>query len=68
MKDRLLHRYWIEFESTGKDFWPEYRDGCGVTAYDREEALRLLQEKVFPSEQLPPVKRIVEDIDVSTLD
>jgi hypothetical protein len=42
--------------------------GCGVTAWSHEDALRLLRERVFVRQPLPPVRRCVEDVDVSTLD
>ncbi len=64
-----MHRYWVEFELDPLD---EERlvleRGCGVTAYDKDDALALLQERVFGGRPLPPVRRIIEDIDISTLD
>ena len=42
--------------------------GCGVTAHTYQDALSLLQEKVFGNEPIPEIKSCVENIDVSTLD
>ena len=42
--------------------------GCGVTAFDREDALRLVTELAFDNEAVPPVKSVIENVDISTLD
>ena len=42
--------------------------GCGVTAHSVEEATMLLQERVFQGEEIPPISKLVSDIDVSMLD
>lgn len=42
--------------------------GCGVTAFSYEDALDLLQDKVFTEKPIPPVSSVIEDVDVSTLD
>jgi hypothetical protein len=75
----MLRRFWFEFdhselvtEQDGK--WPvpgrfSYLSlGCGITAYDYQDALRLLHKWVIRGEDLPRVSRVIEDIDVSTLD
>jgi hypothetical protein len=59
-------RYWFEFDRTTSDtalispWW-------GVTAHDLEDAKRLLIEHAFKGD-LPPIARLVENVDVSTLD
>jgi hypothetical protein len=42
--------------------------GCGVTAFDFQDALRLMDQKIFHSQQRPPFKNIVENVDIRTLD
>ena len=42
--------------------------GCGVTAVDRADAEQLLVEGPFRGAMLPPVARVLEDVDVSQLD
>jgi hypothetical protein len=37
--------------------------GCGVTAFDREDALGLLAEAVFANSEVPAVKHVTEDVD-----
>jgi hypothetical protein len=64
-----LHRYWIRFAGSLGDERPiGTRLGCGVTARHRDDALALLQERVFGDQPLPEVREIIEDVDVSALD
>jgi hypothetical protein len=63
----MLRRFWFEFQFPEGEGPFGTRAGCGVTAYDLEDARRLLRERVFHGE-LPPTQRVVEDVDVSTLD
>ena len=62
-------RFWFEFNLKfgDKNIPPGTLMGCGITAYNYEDALFLLQEKVFKN-RLAPIKNVVENIDVSTLD
>ena len=59
-----LHRYWIEFDASDAPFG--MTSGCGVTAFDREDAMRLLSQAIGGSP--PAAVRVIEDVDVSTLD
>ena len=65
-----LHRYWIKFNTTLKDPYPASSVflGVGVTALTEDDALYLIRLKIFEGQELPPIKEIIEDIDVSTLD
>jgi hypothetical protein len=64
-----LVRFWIEFDQKLKDRPPLVTlIGVGVTAVDREDALKLVAERVFKGETMPPIKAIRENVDVSTLD
>jgi hypothetical protein len=65
----MLHRYWFEFDlSRSEAPTVRYGLGCGVTAYDYEDALNLLKEVAFEESDLPPIRNVVEDIDIATLD
>ena len=44
------------------------RAGCGVTARDSGDALALIRERVCDGGDLPPVRKCVENVDVSSLD
>ncbi|NVJ17593.1 hypothetical protein [Myxococcus sp. AM010] len=73
VKNPLLHRYWLEFDRRVDNWPPSSRwmmllGGCGVTAFTVEDALRLVRESLFKDEPLPPLARIIEDVDITTLD
>jgi hypothetical protein len=61
-----LIRYWFQFTSFDKP--TPLNLGCGVTAESREEAIRLLEDKVFHGQSLPSVEEVIKNIDISTLD
>jgi len=64
-----LHRYWIRLDLTLRDPQPiGVFLGVGVTAFDEEEALRMVREQVFARHPFPAVKEIITDVDISTLD
>ena len=65
----MLRRYWFEFDRP-KPEGPgvNWEQGCGVTAYDYEDALTLMKESVFSDRNLPPIRNVIEDIDISALD
>jgi hypothetical protein len=42
--------------------------GCGVSAYDYDDALALVGKHVFPGVTPPDPVEVVEDVDVSQLD
>ena len=68
MNEQLV-RYWIELDfPDGYEPPPGTRLGIGVTAIDRDDALRLLAARVFQGDQMPPVREVRENVDVSTLD
>lgn len=64
-----LISYWFEFESIDETNCPfVLRKGCGVTAYDYNDAISLLHEKIFIGDTMPAIKKIIESIEVSELD
>ena len=63
-----MKRYWFQFDLKN------YLDppmaiglGCGVTAFSKEEAISILQEKVFIDREIPPIVKCIENVDISTL-
>ena len=64
-----LHRYWIKFDVADDPF--RYPGGLllgvGVTAFGQDDAIHLLQTRMFKGRELPPVGEIIEDVDVSKL-
>lgn len=76
VKNPLLRRYWIEFEPPPHEElppgvirlapWPPA--GCGVTAYTLEDALSLMNEYLGCVGPIPPIRAVIEDVDLSTID
>ena len=65
----MLRRYWFDFELPhAQARIVSYGLGCGVTAYDYDDAMSLMKEQVFGTEEFPPIRKVSEDVDVSTLD
>lgn len=62
----ILRRYWFTFSSI--EPYNPLRLGCGVTAYSYEDAISILLQTVFVGQNEPQIDKVVEDIDVSTLD
>jgi hypothetical protein len=42
--------------------------GCGVTALDEADALKILRERVFVNHRFPDIKNTATDVDISKLD
>jgi len=64
-----LRRYWIEFSPVSDKALPVGIGlGCGVTAYDYDDAVRLVRDVVFEGGALPAIANHVPDVDVSNLD
>ncbi len=66
-----LTRYWISFDVS--EIKEKLSDsnlvlGCGVSAYTEEDAIFLFKDKIVQNQQMPEIKSIVSDVDVSTLD
>jgi hypothetical protein len=65
----MLTRYWFKFDLTiDQSPPPGTLLGCGVTASSRHEAIQLLENRVFRSDSLPPIKECVEGVDIAELD
>lgn len=64
-----LTRFWFEFDSkTAFDLPPGIGIGCGVTAFDYTDALKIIDKKIFTTGKRPPVKRMIENVDIRELD
>jgi hypothetical protein len=64
-----LHRYWFEFDIAADDLgFSLLRVGCGVTAFDRDDALFLIRQHLLHETTLPSIRRIVEDVSIEDLD
>ena len=63
-----LIRFWFEFELNDNNIFMALGLGCGVTAWNYDDAVNILKEKVCKDISFPPIKKVDKDIDVSTLD
>jgi hypothetical protein len=61
----MLIRFWLKFSPLPPS---PLNLGCGVTAYDYNDALTLLRERVFVGKLMPKIVEVVEDVDIRTLD
>ncbi|QKJ31879.1 hypothetical protein HQ865_19625 [Mucilaginibacter mali] len=53
-----LTRYWFEFEyKTYSELPIGLAMGCGLTAYNFDDAIHLLQQKVFSGKLVAPIKK-----------
>ena len=57
-----LRRYWFRFENAPN--FSSFRLGCGVTAFDLEDARGL----VIAATPALAIRECIEDVDISTLD
>jgi hypothetical protein len=74
-----MRRFWFEFEARLVPFEDQgarvdgpgparpVTRGVGVTGEDERDCLGIVQAKIFDGLALPPVSRVVPDIDISTL-
>jgi hypothetical protein len=66
-----LTRYWFEFEGAASDMSvpDDIRAfGCGVAAFGRDDALKVLEESVFKSMPMPDVRMITENVSIESLE
>lgn len=62
-------RFWFQFDIPGAFGYPlGIGRGCGVTAASYEDAVSILDEKIFHTIKRPPFKKVVENVDIRTLD
>jgi hypothetical protein len=64
-----MKAYWVEFKKSGLRGLPVGTWlGCGVTAYDKEDAIKLLKQLLFKNWNSVPVLSIKENISINDLD
>lgn len=64
-----MTRYWFEFDFKNYVSVPYgVIMGCGITAYNYEDAKTILKSKVFTTSPLPEILRLIEDVDLRNLD
>lgn len=63
-----LTRFWFEFDRDSLPTGLGIALGCGVTAWSYDDAINILEEEVFRDVAFPKIKKVDENIDISTLD
>ena len=78
-----LRRFWLEFDLRSAQArsepgaeggagqpstWALVRSGVGVTGTDLDECFDVVRKRIFGKTVMPAVLKVVQDIDVSTLD
>jgi hypothetical protein len=61
-----LRRFWFKFETLNEP--TPLNLGCGVTAFNREDAQILVNLRVFKNQEVPEVQQIIDDVDFEMLD
>ncbi|MGY3234875.1 hypothetical protein ACVMAJ_001765 [Bradyrhizobium sp. USDA 4448] len=61
-----LRRFWFKFERLPMP--TALNLGCGVTAHDYDDAIKLLREFVFGPNGPPTIVQLVEDVELSALE
>lgn len=65
----MLKRYWFEFSDCDNVVLPTgISKGCGVTAYDYDDAINILKEFVFKRTSIPTIKKFIENVIIEKLD
>ena len=65
-----LKRCWIEFDFKYnlELHYNRFALGCGITAFNNEDALNILEEKIFHSYKGLSIEKMIEDVHIRTLD
>ena len=62
-----LTRYWFTFQGD-IDSIGICRPGCGITAHNYEDAIAIIRKYVYAERDIPEIKSVQENVDISTLD
>lgn len=66
-----VRRYWFEFDVDSSAATSGLRSrlahGCGVTGRGEDDCLELIKRNVIAGNELPKVRRVIRDVDPSTL-
>ncbi len=66
-----VRRYWFEFDVDSSTATSGLRErlarGCGVTGRDEDDCLDLIKRNVVADNELPKVRRVIRDVDLSSL-
>jgi hypothetical protein len=63
---KTLRRFWFKFERLPTP--TAINLGCGVSAYDYDDAISLLQERMFGPNGPPAIEQCTQDVEIQTLE
>jgi hypothetical protein len=64
-----MRRFWFELDlRIDRPHPPGTLLGCGITAFDLNDAMGILQNTVFNGFEAPKIMNVKEDIDIRSLD
>ena len=63
---KTVRKFWFRFEKLQRP--TALNLGCGVSAFDYEDALNLLKERIFGPNGPPPIVQCIEDVQISDLE
>ncbi len=63
-----MHRFWIKFDVRFGGQTYGVLLGCGVTANNFDEAMKMCETVVFRGSPVPRVLSVIEDVDLASLD
>lgn len=61
-------RYWFEFNESEDVYLLGLQLGCGVTAFNKEDAMKIIGELIFKHKKIPTIKKCIENVDIRELD
>lgn len=66
MSMKYLTPFWLQFERS--ENISVLNLGCGVTAYNYDDAIQIVREKLFPARVMPKIVSVLEGVTPSALD
>jgi hypothetical protein len=64
-----MKRFWFVFDFMNyRTIPPGLVIGCGITAINYSDAISLLEQIVFKGAEFPPIREVIEDVNIDTLD
>lgn len=67
-----LKRYWFEFDypepRIGHGAYIPANDCCGITAFDYDDALKIMRRFMLRENETPSFCQVIENIDISAID
>ncbi|MEO6303787.1 MAG: hypothetical protein ABIP51_11515 [Bacteroidia bacterium] len=67
MNNKLI-RFWFKFDNNTNLVPLGLVCGCGITAFNYDDALNIMKEKIFKEENIPEIIIKIENVDICTLD